>query len=365
MFINRPGSIQTTAQEKFVYSFEHAYQHILNVYPLLDKENGVIHQKTLSQSIKDSQYSLTLQELKGERYRNVHKIVSHASKALELLADHQPMLACLAVTGLSKLAPKADYSITGGSVENIRSRAAKMEGSYLVTMNSISEGTEEVIMKDIKEQINSNSWDRFLSVCEVAQANISLVKDESMEQQNQSNLIDMAEDKHEDGTSITGSRRSSRSITDDNGLIALGMRRQTSSLKLKSSSYRQFTETDFNRSKKVSSNLCAQLLLDFIETRKNPVFEESLIVQLKELWLKKGDDTLVTAIDTLFKGQAKPNQNSIKVELFTAEGEKSNEDLQQNIFYLKNPAEYRESLSAKSKDLFHELLRCIEASMSR
>jgi hypothetical protein len=57
----------------------------------------------------------------------------------------------------------------------------------------------------------------------------------------------------------------------------------------KTASLRQNTDAEYVKSKKMASNLIAQLLLDFLETRKDPVFSEDIINELVILWKKYGD----------------------------------------------------------------------------
>ncbi len=118
----RPGSIQTAAQEKFIQKFERAFYTLLHVFPMAPESHvaesqwterqrrssahSALLSKTIAQSVKDQQYTLSREERLQERFRWRHKLVHYSVSALGRLSVEDFNIATLAITGLTKLVPK-------------------------------------------------------------------------------------------------------------------------------------------------------------------------------------------------------------------------------------------------------------------
>lgn len=200
----RPGSIQTAAQEKFIQRFERSFYHLMHVFPMYEitdknPSGNSLYSKTIAQSVKDQQYVMSSEERKNPVFKYKHKLVHVVVGALSKLSQEDFHLATLAITGLTKLVPKANRSESNSgptgtlspalSVERLMSPASgsrrvrehkappapeeQKVTCLMVASNSLSESTEEPIMNDMKLEINTNNYAKLLQVAEIVASNMS------------------------------------------------------------------------------------------------------------------------------------------------------------------------------------------------
>lgn len=398
----RPGSIQTAAQEKFIRKFERAHGLMMRVFPTneaLDLQkaefprspvaHASLYQKTIKQTVRDQIQLLPPAEQEYRYLRFLHKMVYYATVALSSLAQQEYNIACLAITGLTKLVPKnnnweLDFETLSNKLTTSNAKSFRAK-SFMVVTNSLSKVSEERIMDEIKAELNHNKWTRFMSVGDVV-AGALRMSQESVKQMNRltERVQSFKRDRsfvHANGSGCGGSaaagagsggtvRRSFDSMNTASAKAAaaakaaataaaavtgamknnstgnlIGMDgsgnaqkppvpngvstaansnsgsgiinsignssgakssggggggvRATSPVadggskvvKMTSSRFRQNSllensDKEYNKSKKVASNTMAQLLLDWLETRTDPVFDHRTVDSLTEAWLK-------------------------------------------------------------------------------
>lgn len=418
-FFPRPGSIQTAAQEKFVHKFERAYYTLLHVFPLREPESvpplplpvvqpavtsssdkltsalssltfpssssgssssrsgrrrstnvsssSAPHSKTIAQSVRDQQYTLTAEERRLEKFRWRHRFVCIAVNALSRLSADDFNIATLAITGLTKLVPKNNHrelpelgqhnnsnsnaprelhnshhhdQITGG--------AGKRSTSFMVASNALSDCSEEGIMDDMKLEINVNKYSRLLDVADIVASALKMDTSAAVAGtsggsklsllSNQKSLSRLSRDSSVTEiaapsqppsaaaaavlSAATIARHAASSPPTESNMSAVNPSnpRQTSSAvdssltrnksfndastssvgsgsslpRLRGNSFKQNSVTDYAKSKRMSSNLLGQLLLDWLETRRNPLLEKRNLDELAVIWKRFTDATSLT-----------------------------------------------------------------------
>lgn len=362
----------------------------------------VMHHKTIAQTTKDQQYLLNVRDYSSGLYKYTHKIIYVISQAICMLAKDHFTMACLAITGLTKLAIKN----TLNSLIDIDDRGAqrsdqifgiiagpliRRRSSFMVATNALSESSEEGMLIELKKELNMNKWTKLLSLGDIISSSLrfssdSVSKISKLSRSTSSNysksrlrtMNSIKELKNEnDNESITEKNtNANKSVSEATDLILPNVNtspsaavfqphtlasipasptnsasqshsqsdradkertvnfdptfapstvphapllsgqspptamsnRKTSfitptavppssvsasaarkGVNFRGNSLKQSTDADYAKSKKVASNLIAQLLLDFIETRKDPIFSDEIIQSLIEIWKRFGD----------------------------------------------------------------------------
>lgn len=315
----RPGSIQTAAQEKFVIKFERSFKIMQQVFPTNDaadlsnlaasptsaaavsSDKGKIatmtmYRKTLGQTLQDQQFLLTAAEEKMPIFAHVHKVVHFVTLALSSCVRVHYNMVCLAITGLSKLVPKAntwEFSYESSFVAKTTSGSNKSTRSFMVVTNALSEISEETVLSGMKDEININKWSKFMAVGDVVGGALKM----SQESVNQMNKLTSSFRKNasnsnmqQGGTGTTpaaaagaaGGGGGEEPPNQPESPAGGSMRRRGPSFR--QNSLRQNTDNELNNSKKVSVNCYAQLLLDWLETRQDALCDEKVITALVEAW---------------------------------------------------------------------------------
>lgn len=190
----RPGSIQTVAQQQFVHKFEKALHLRMQVFPLIEldpnnhygrrKSIPTLNLKTIKLSVQDQQHFLSPAEMANHRYKYIHKVVHYTTTTINRLAHEHFIIACLAITGLTRLTIKknleletTDESIARNVMPTMTAsksarRLVRKKSSFMVATNSLSESGEENILTDVKHELNVNKWTRLFSIADVLAANL-------------------------------------------------------------------------------------------------------------------------------------------------------------------------------------------------
>ena len=84
--------------------------------------------------------------------------------------------------------------------------------------------------------------------------------------------------------SLTGSFRN------DLAMAQMESVKRGNSSMFRSNSFKENTDADYGKSKRVSANIMSQLLLDWLETRQNCVFDANGVRLLKEIWKRHYPD---------------------------------------------------------------------------
>lgn len=404
----RPGSIQTSAQESFIRKFEKSYRFLMQAFPTKeslelsasnnDDSRGVLsynavtaataglaasvtnglssvgsphrrsfntssslYLKSIAQSLRDQQYLLSPLETSSKQFLWIQKLVYYTCLALRTLCKDAVPLAHFGITGLNKLVPRENNShkftsnISRGNLQMLMSAP-----SYMVATNSMNQGLEETLLTDIKMEINSNKWTRFLSVADVVAISLQLGH-ESVKRLTKvtSNLDEFgsasragsqknmgfgaasvklnnagahctgtslnntpatvgSESLKHDGASVKVSTPPSTAPAPGPLSVALLMSTPTSPPTTAPTSSQRVsrapsmfranslkdttTEADFSKSKRVSANIMSQLLLDWLETRKDSVLQAADVAALGNIWKKYYPDfggETAFGIDTL------------------------------------------------------------------
>lgn len=132
----RPGSVQTTAQADFIHHFERYYAQLLNVFNtpnLYNELNLSISAKTISESVRDQEYTLLAPEKELLRY--VHKAVN--------------FLQIILINSYASAADAVFYGICG-----IRFEDAIYQRFVEVQMDDAIES----LIYSLKVQANKNDW---------------------------------------------------------------------------------------------------------------------------------------------------------------------------------------------------------------
>jgi hypothetical protein len=162
-----------------------------------------LYSKSVATSAKDQQYFLSLDELHSKDYTYSSKIVIFTTNAIGKLSKEQFMVACLAITGLTKLAAKnaADMVLDdrivvarADKIAGISSKLLRTRSSFVVATNSLSESSEERLLTEIKLDLNKNNWNKLSSFGEVLGANFKRSGD-SLSQISKLNTIDISHSK--------------------------------------------------------------------------------------------------------------------------------------------------------------------------
>jgi hypothetical protein len=138
-----------------------------------------MHSKTIAHSVKDQQYTLSVDELESRQFKWLSKLIVVTSSALQALTAENFNICCSAITGLNKLVPKVEspspmaLSPTLVLEREINSAqnnylASPKVSSFTIASNAMSESAEEQIMRNIKIEINANDWRTLKSLSEVA-----------------------------------------------------------------------------------------------------------------------------------------------------------------------------------------------------
>lgn len=195
--IRRPGSIQTSAQQQFVVKFERAMELRMQIFPVLEetvagpkrsnaskKDTPSLHLKTIKLSVQDQQFFLSPAEVESHRFKYIHKTVFYCSTAMKRLSFEHFILACLAVTGLTRLTIKKNLEMdtddTNGKFPMLNGLAPtksarkllKKKSSFMVATNSLSESGEENILTEVKLELNRNNWTRLFAITDVVAADL-------------------------------------------------------------------------------------------------------------------------------------------------------------------------------------------------
>lgn len=110
--LRRPGSIQTKAQQGFVYEFEKYFRQCISVFPIVYKEFQLVP-KSIVKSVQDQYYSLSLDELQDTNLRFISKLVMSVTQVFSdpsILDNILPMsVLCTAFSGLSEQGEILDF----------------------------------------------------------------------------------------------------------------------------------------------------------------------------------------------------------------------------------------------------------------
>ncbi len=136
----RPGSIQTQMQQDFIFEFERHWRQVSTVFPSKQFPQCEIA-KSITKSVKDQFYSLSLEEFSQDNLKYIGKIVS------------------LGLSGIEKFAKKISPS-------DCRLVCAAMSGLKVSSDNQLEyfkpEVSENYFAKVVNE-INANNWATLLS----------------------------------------------------------------------------------------------------------------------------------------------------------------------------------------------------------
>ncbi|KAJ1435631.1 hypothetical protein B484DRAFT_393451, partial [Ochromonadaceae sp. CCMP2298] len=304
-----PGSIQTAKQESSLSLFERTHRFLRQTFPSLSlwelrlltnetnahdgkrggegRGHGGAHEdpgdslkehkepslhsqylKSIMLTLQDQQHFLTSDELASGAFRWIHKVLHISVLAVSNMARESIALAHLGITGLNKLVAKRNNAERfKHSVPTESLKLLLQTPHYMVAVNNMCEGSEESLLLEMKLEINDNIWTRFLSLSDVASASVN-ISEESMRRIRYSSTS--MEDLYK---STSPPSSSSHMPTCEKSMI------RTNSLNANS-------EGDYIRSKRASNNAIAQLLLDFVESRQNPVMESRFVGKLEGVWSK-------------------------------------------------------------------------------
>jgi hypothetical protein len=347
--VNRPGSIQTAAQERFINKFEKSFRFLMQSFPTRDSlelsnsgdnttistarsatqlgsaltqgaatlsrgfsspasppsnalttitenTNTTLYLKTLKQSIQDQHYLLTPIEQTTRMFHSVHKLVHFTTAAITALCKDYVILAHLGITGLNKLVPRENNSHKFTSNLSKHNMTVLMNApSYMVATNSMSQGLEETILTDIKIELNTNKWTRFMSVADVVAISLNFGQESVRRLTKVTSTV--AEEKSPNASYRRGASNSAlMSPTDSPGSTnSHGNAGGTGSARpvirsqpsmYRNNSLKEVSNADYDKSKRVSANIMSQLLIDWLETRQNCVFDVTFSAELQELWYK-------------------------------------------------------------------------------
>lgn len=157
-----------------------------------------LHLKTIKGSVQDQQHFLTPAEQANHRYKYIHKVVHYTTTAMKRLAHDHFLIACLAITGLTRLNIKRNLDLeadetmghgsgggggvvggaaTGGVGRGVGLRGSRMQlkkkNSFMVATNSLSESGEENILTELKMEVNGNKWSRLFTIADVVSADLA------------------------------------------------------------------------------------------------------------------------------------------------------------------------------------------------
>lgn len=310
--------------------------------PVPSYHTSSLYLKTLMVSLKDQQYLLTPVELSSRQFQWVHKIVFYTTISIQSLSRDMVQLSYLGITGLNKLIPKENNShkftsnISKGNMTFLMSAP-----SYMVATNSMSQKLEETLLTDIKMEINSNKWTRFQAVADVVSISLQIghesvkrltkvashIDEKSPPQSIQgahiasgpsgvsvhgssSALTASSNNIHAGGSdkypelSFVGETHSTsgsnlggvHGVYGPNGVGSIpnpfeNRTRAARSAPFRANSLKEHnSEAEYSKSKRVSANIMSQLLLDWLETRANCVFEAAHIDALLCVWKKHYPD---------------------------------------------------------------------------
>lgn len=288
--------------------------HSTNMTTINEHTNTSLYLKSLKQSVTDQFYLLSPVDQASGLFQHVHKLVYFTSLTITALCKDHVQLAHLGITGLNKLVPRENTSYKFTSNLSKHNMNILMNApSYMVATNSMSQGLEETILTDIKLELNVNKWTRFMSVADMVSIALNLGKEsvrrltkvtstvaEEGKSPNPSNCPSRAPS----GTFasprvVSGKTASGPSVTAgasanaDAGAGEAGLPANTSSRPVvransmfRNNSFKETSDADYNKSRRVSANIMAQLLIDWLETRQNCVFDVSFTAQLLALWTK-------------------------------------------------------------------------------
>jgi hypothetical protein len=149
----------------------------------LHRTNSVssLYSKSISQSARDQQYFLNMDELHSKDHTYTSKLVLFTTNAIARLVKQQYFpVAALALTGLTKLSAKNTADVAVDSrVQAIRSDQiagitiplVRRMSNFIVAANALSVGSEEALLSEIKQDLNRNVWSKLMSYGEVLGAN--------------------------------------------------------------------------------------------------------------------------------------------------------------------------------------------------
>ncbi|RYH31268.1 hypothetical protein EON65_03020 [archaeon] len=145
-----------------------------------------MHIKSIKTSVHDQQYFLTHNELISHKYKYIHKLTHYTTTSLRRLSHEHFIIACLAVTGLTRLTIKKNLELevddknrpnSGGPGMLMQQKSGrkllKKKSSFMVATNSLSESSEENILNEVKIELNSNRFTRLFSLSEVLNLDIN------------------------------------------------------------------------------------------------------------------------------------------------------------------------------------------------
>lgn len=175
----RPGSIQTKPQQQFVFDFEIYYRQLRCIFPpsIMDHSDEIAR-RTIQQSVIDQQYLLKASERYTDKYRYIHKVMYHISHTLSCYRKNKnrikksiTTISSMAIIGLTLFRPEKYHdSSAHSSHDDADDDATTMVDStvdrWLSTPHVLDERVFDLV-RSIKEDINSNRWERFHMMCDV------------------------------------------------------------------------------------------------------------------------------------------------------------------------------------------------------
>lgn len=233
-------------------------------------------------------------------------------------------------------------AVRSDNVVGISSKLLRKKSSFMVATNSLSESSEETLLIDIKTELNVNKWTRIKSVLDIVSTRTTNIKglisganqkSHVFSTRNSSaissaNKTDSGAQRHPssddskiDGAVVEIGKNENSKFVSGAGFHGIHMDHSSAynsapnkavqraislrsaisndsnlhehelpllSSKLKQNSLRANTDPDYLKSKKISANVVAQILLDWLETRKDSIFTKEVVDHLMYLWRKKG-----------------------------------------------------------------------------
>lgn len=406
------------------------------------KKSVIFYSKTIGQSARDQHHFLSAAELATRRFNYSSKIVLLTTLAIGRLVHDNFHFACLAITGLTKLAAKNNTEVHTHGKSMVRpdqtigisTKLIHKRSNFMVALNSLSASSEEGLLRDIKIDLNSNLWTRLKSYMDVV--GTIIVSNDSISKLQNSNSIaklnpnrstkelstaDMNRDrslthlpsqsaKNNSDSKITDqsqklsneskdgeAKNESKNTTDYSGedevklpplnigngnKPALTSKPSMSNLmRLQKSisftsppgspmmnpnantthnhhqskisvtqlkrvnSLKQTSEADFSKSKKIASNIVSQLLLDWLETRQDPLFSSDAIAALTELWKEHGKNS--------------------NMDRFNTESAKSKEESGSLLEKKEDSFRQYDEANNASLDLYVDINKCLLANLDR
>ena len=174
----RPGSIQTKPQQQFVLDFEVYYRQLRCIFPSAPsststEEEGIMGHsdelvgKTIQQSVMDQQYLLKATERYTDKYRYIHKVMYHISQALSSYRKKKNIttISFMAIIGFSVFRPEVYHDKADDDNDN-DAMVHRTVDRWLITPHVLDDRVLDLV-RNIKEDINVNRWERFHMMCDV------------------------------------------------------------------------------------------------------------------------------------------------------------------------------------------------------